>query len=152
VSEQVVQIQTKEGVAPAFRLLYENAQFRIGSEELELVLRKRKQHRTDPQRRTFWNWHGEVASELTLRTRQRWTKDDVHEVIFLPRFMPGIDFIGPEGEQMSRPMRTSDKIKPEGDERTHRQIISDAMNAYLAWIYEMGIEVTVPNPIEWRLK
>jgi hypothetical protein len=95
--------------------------------------------RTDPQRKTLWMWHGEVGSELSIRTQARWTKDDVHEVVFIPRFMPAADreLIDPEtGEVISRRKRTTEATKPE---------ITEAMDAYLAWIYGMGIEVTVPE-------
>lgn len=92
--------------------------------------------RTDPQRKTFWQWHGEVAAELTIRSGMRWTKDDVHEVVFLEKFMPRRELVDPQtGELKSRPLRTSEATKGQ---------ISEAMNGYLAWIYEQGIEVTVP--------
>lgn len=110
----------------------------------EIVIRDFKPPRTDPQRRTLWLWHGEVASELTLRTGRRWSKEDVHEAIFLPRFMPQKELVTPEGEIIYRSMRTSDK-PPEDDERATKQIVSDAMTQYLAWVYEMAIEVTVPE-------
>ena len=111
----------------------------------EIVIRDWQPPRTDPQRKTLWMWHGEVASELTLRTGRRWSKEDVHEAVFLPRWMPTRELADPKtGEVITRPMRTSDR-PPEGDERSTKQIVSDAMTAYLAWAYEMGIEVTVPE-------
>lgn len=114
----------------------------------EVVFRQFERRRTDPQRCTLWMWHGQVASELTLRTHHRWSKEDVHEVLFLPRFMPARELIDPEtGEVMSRPLRTSDKA-PEDDDRDIKAIISDAMDDYLRWVTEMGIEVTVP-PEGW---
>ena len=122
------------------------AQARDAGESFQVRVGPRPKERTDPQRATMWMWHGQVASELTLRTGHAWTKDDVHEVIFLERFMPRYELIDPEtGEVKSRPMRTSDKRTPEGDDRTARQAITDAMDEYLAWITDMGIEVTVPE-------
>lgn len=111
----------------------------------EIVFRPFQRKRSDPQRCTLWMWHGQVASELTLRTGKRWTKDDVHEVVFLPRFMPTKELMDPEtGEILHRPVRTSDKA-PDDDDRDMRSIISDAMSAYLAWVTDMGIEITVPE-------
>ncbi len=110
------------------------------SAPVEVVIREWSPPRTDPQRKTMWLWHGEVASELSLRTGKRWTKDDVHEVVFIARFMPLheeelIDF--ETGAVLPpRRKRTSEATKKEN---------SDAMTAYLAWIYEMGISVTVPE-------
>lgn len=113
---------------------------------MQVRIGEKPKERTDPQRCTMWLWHGQVASELTLRTGRAWTKDDVHEVIFLERFMPHYELIDPEtGEVKSRPMRTSDKRSPEGDDRSPREVITDAMDEYLAWIISMGIEVTVPE-------
>jgi hypothetical protein len=117
---------------------------------VEVVIQDWKPPRTDPQRRTLWMWHGQVASELTIRTGKRWDKDSVHEIIFLARWMPQIEYTIPDtGEVIRRPMRTSDK-PPEGEERSTKEIISDAMNEYLAWIYGMGIEVLVPENYNWR--
>ena len=106
---------------------------------MEVLIRPWQPPRTDPQRKTLWMWHGEVAAELSIRTGCRWRKDDVHEVVFIPRHMPPADteLVDPEtGEILSRRKRTSEATKPE---------ISDAMTDYLRWIYEMGIEVTVPE-------
>lgn len=109
---------------------------------VEALFRPWSPPRTDPQRNTMWKWHGEVASELTVRTGKRWTKEDVHEVIFIPRFMPQHEaLIDPTtGEVVTRNKRTSEATKAE---------ISEAMTAYLAWIYEMGIEATVPLEGTW---
>lgn len=104
----------------------------------EVLIRDWEPSRTDPQRCTLWMWHGEVASELSVRTGKRWSKDDVHEVIFIPRFMPAheAELVDPEtGEVTTRRKRTSEATKGE---------ISEAMTAYLAWIYDMGMSVTVP--------
>ncbi len=114
-------------------------------EAQEVLFREFQRERTDEQRRTFWMWHAQVASELSIRTGRRWTKEDVHEVVFLPRFMPTRELVDPEtGEILHRPLRTSDKA-PEGESRDIKGIISDAMTDYLRWITEMGIEVTVPE-------
>ncbi len=122
---------------------------RANRQPCEVVIREWKPQRTDPQRNTMWMWHTEVASELSIRTKYRWTKEAVHEVIFLPRYMPQIEYADPEtGEVLTRPMRTSEK-PPEGDERSTKEIVTEAMNGYLAWIYEMGISVTVPEDGRW---
>ena len=111
----------------------------------EVIIREFQPPRTDPQRMTLWMWHGEVASELSRRTGKRWSKDDVHEMIFLPRWMPQIERMDPEtGEVMHRPMRTSER-PPDGDDRSAKEIVSEAMTAYLAWAYQAGIDVTAPE-------
>lgn len=110
----------------------------------EIVIRDYQPPRTDPQRRTLWLWHTEVASELTLRTGRKWDKNDVHEAVFLPRWMPQRELVTPDGEIVYRQMRTSDK-PPQDDQRSTKQIVSEAMTQYLAWIYSMGIEITVPE-------
>lgn len=111
-----------------------------------------KRVRTDPQRKTLWMWHGDVASELTIRTSKRWTKDDVHELIFIERYMPVFELPLPDDSGvLYRRMRTSDKETPENcEESDPRKVITTAMDQYLAWITEMGIDVTVPDPDEWR--
>lgn len=112
----------------------------------EIIFREQKKTRSDPQLNTLWMWHGQVASELSIRSAMRWTKDDIHEEIFLKRWMPYFELLDPTtGEVKSRPMRTSERETPEGDERSPRQAISDAMTQYLAWTCENGIEVTVPQ-------
>ncbi|WP_018935672.1 MULTISPECIES: hypothetical protein [unclassified Thioalkalivibrio] len=105
----------------------------------EVIIREWQPPRTDPQRKTLWMWHGEVAAELSIRTSRRWAKEDVHEVIFIPRFMPpqGTELVDPEtGEILSRNKRTSEATKPE---------ITEAMERYMAWCYQMEIEITVPE-------
>lgn len=100
--------------------------------------------KTDPQLRTLWMWHGEVASQLTERCKMsghatEFDKDAVHELIFKPRFMPSAEYLMPDtGEVKIKPMGLSDKdaTKP---------VVTDAMEAYLAWIYEQGMEVTIPE-------
>lgn len=119
-------------------------------EQVEVMVGPVRRERTDPQRRTLWMWHGQVASELTLRTGHRWTKDDVHELIFLARFMPVFELRLPDGEVVYRAMRTSDRVTPDGADPDPRRVISEAMDQYLAWISEMAIDVTVPDPDEWR--
>ena len=133
------------------QVAYRNGKAMVADGAVDIRVGPAKKERTDPQRRTLWMWHGEVASELTLRTGKRWTKDDVHELIFLERFMPAFELPLPGGEVKRRPMRTSDKKAPEHCEETDpRKIITNGMDQYLAWVTEMGIEVTVPDPIEWR--
>ncbi|TQE98147.1 MAG: hypothetical protein FKY71_15330 [Spiribacter salinus] len=112
---------------------------------MEVIIRDWQVPRSDPQRKTLWMWHGEVASDLTVRTGARWNKDDVHELVFLPRFMPQRELVDPEtGEVLHRPIRTSGPA-PEDDDRDMRSIVSDAMEQYMAWCYQMGIEITVPE-------
>ena len=105
----------------------------------EVIIRDWQPPRTDPQRMTMWMWHGEVAAELSIRTGRRWTKEDVHEVLFIPRFMPPHDteLMNPEtGELISRRKRTGEARKDE---------ITGAMEQYMAWCYQQGIEITVPE-------
>jgi len=106
------------------------------------VKRYRKK-RTDPQLRTIWMWHSEVAAQLSERLREqgwnyKWTRDDVHEVLFKQRFMAQREIVLPDGECRYRSYGLSDKD-------TTRQMVSDAMENYLRWIYERGMEVTIPS-------
>lgn len=135
----------KVGQACAEHLRQACRRARDEGEAQEVIIRKFEKSRTDPQRHTLWMWHGQVASELAVRTGMRWNKDDVHEVIFLPRFMPDKELVDPEtGEVLQRPLRTSDRA-PDDEDRSMKQIISDAMDDYLRWVTDMGIEVTVPE-------
>lgn len=105
--------------------------------QVSITIEEWEPKRTDQQRKTFWQWHGEAAAELSIRTKMRWTKDDVHEFVFLEKFMPRKEVIDLEtGEVKSRPLRTSEATKHQ---------ISEAMTKYLAWAYENQIEVTVPE-------
>lgn len=106
--------------------------------------------RSDPQRKTFWMWHGQVAAELSIRTGMRWTKDDVHEVVFLEKFMPRREVTDPEtGEVKSRPIRTSETdsgvYDENGKKKPMKEVISESMTKYVAWCYENQIEVTIPE-------
>lgn len=99
--------------------------------------------KTDPQNRTLWKWHTEVASQLTERCRMaghtvKWDKTDVHEHLFKPRFMPSRERMLPDGELLIAPMGTSDPDCTSA-------ILSNAMDQYLAWIYGEGMEVTIPD-------
>lgn len=101
-----------------------------------------KKKKTTPQNSTLWMWHTQVASHLTERCRESgmdmtWSPEDVHESIFKPRFMPQVEKTLPDGEIVFRPMGTS-------DEDATVDVISDAMEHYLSWIYGEGMEVTIP--------
>jgi hypothetical protein len=99
--------------------------------------------KTNPQNRTLWMWHGEIASQMTERCREMgmsttWSKDDVHETIFLHRFMPQRELVTPDGEVIFKPIRTSDK-------EATAFVMSKAMDAYVAWAYSQGMELTIPE-------
>lgn len=101
-----------------------------------------KKPKTDPQRNTIFMWHTEVASQLNERCRMAghgvtWNKEAVHDLIFKPRFMPKKQFTMPDGETKTLAVGLSD---PEAT----RGIVSDAMEHYLSWIYQQGMEVTIP--------
>jgi hypothetical protein len=102
----------------------------------EVVIRPYQRRRTDEQLRTLWKWHGEVAAALSISTGRPWTKEDVHEIVFLPKFMPCRQSELPDGTLVHKAMRTS--VAPRG-------VISEAMDAYMAWCYEHAIEITVPE-------
>lgn len=109
----------------------------------EVVIRQFEPPRTDPQRKTLWMWCGEVASELSIRTGKRWHKNDVYELLVIERFMPlhDAEVVDLEtGEVRHRRKRTSEATRAE---------ISEAMERFLAWIYEQGIEVTCPEERTW---
>jgi hypothetical protein len=110
---------------------------RDAGEAVSLTIAKWEPKRSDPQRKTLWMWHGEVAAELSIRGGMRWSKNDVHEIVFIEKFMPHKELIDPQtGEIKSRPLRTSEAKKSE---------ISEAMGKYVAWAYENGIEITIPE-------
>lgn len=147
--KQIAAIQSDAGLPLAFRTLFNAAKTLMqNGKPLRLILTDDGPARSDPQRNTFWMWHAQVASELTIRTGKTWTKDDVHDLIFLARYMPRVTLELPNGEIVSRPVRTSEKSGPDGEPM--REVISNAMNQYLAWIFEMGIEVTIPDAGDWR--
>lgn len=116
---------------------------------VEVVVRPYRRRKSDPQNRTIWMWHTEVASQLTERCAElgsevRWSRDDVHEHIFKPRFMPQRERMLPTGEITYSPMGTSDKAATV-------EVMSEAMERYLCWIYEHGLEVTIPPDPEIEL-
>jgi hypothetical protein len=100
---------------------------------LEVAVRKKMRHRTHPQLNLLWHWHHEVASELSVRTGRPWSAEDVHELVFLPRFMPCRECSLPNGETVMKAMRTSVATA---------KIVADAMEAYQAWCADMLIETT----------
>ena len=104
---------------------------------VELIAQPLTKKRTNPQLRTLWKWHGEVAAWLTMNTAVKWTKDEVHERLFLAKFMPMVDAVLPDGTTVPKPQRTTG---------APREVISEAMDAYMAWCYDHGIEITVPEP------
>lgn len=102
-----------------------------------------KQSKTPQQNNTLWMWHTEIASQLTIRCREaghniEWSRTDVHDLIFKPRFMPHKERVLPDGELITKPMNTSDKD-------CDLKIVSEAMERYLSWIYGEGMEVTIPD-------
>jgi hypothetical protein len=109
---------------------------------VEVRLRFWKRKKTLPQNSTIWMWHTEVASQLTQRCRELgsevvWTAEDVHGLVFKPRFMPMRERMLPDGEVVMAPIGTS-------DQEATVDVMSEAMERYLAWIYEQGMEVTIP--------
>lgn len=100
---------------------------------LQVTVRKKMRSRTHPQLNLLWHWHHEVASELSIRTGRPWSAEDVHELVFLPRFMPCRECALPDGEIVMKAMRTS---------AATAQIVADAMEAYQAWTAEMQIETS----------
>lgn len=149
---QIYRANTPESWRYQMELAYRHGQKLLADGPVDIRVMPAARHRTDPQRQTLWMWHGQVASELTIRTGRRWTKDDVHELVFLERWMPVFELPLPDGSGvLLRHMRTSDKQTPDTcEENDPRKVITNAMDQYLAWITEMGIEVTVPDPVEWR--
>jgi hypothetical protein len=109
---------------------------------VEIRIKFWRRKKTLPQNSTLWMWHTEVASQLTARCREAgsdvaWTPEDVHDLIFKPRMMPMVEQMLPDGEMIAAPMGTSDK-------RCTVDVLSEAMERYLAWIYEQGMEITIP--------
>ena len=109
---------------------------------VEVRVRFWKRKKSLPQNSTWWMWTTEVASQLTQRCREAgsdvvWSPEDVHELIAKPRFMPMRERMLPDGEVVMAPIGTSDR-------EATVDVMSEAMERYLAWIYEQGMEVTIP--------
>jgi hypothetical protein len=109
---------------------------------VEVRIRFYKRKKSLPQNSTVWMWNTEVSSQLTQRCRESgadvvWSPEDVHDLIFKARMMPMVERMLPDGEVVAAPMGTS-------DERATVEVMSEAMEKYLAWIYEQGMEVTIP--------
>jgi hypothetical protein len=102
----------------------------------ECILKEFQPPMTSGQRRRLRMWHTKVAAELCARTGYHWTGDDVHEFIFLPKFMPKEEIVIAPGETVIRPLRTSDLDN-------NKAITAEAMQAYEAWCFEHEIEITV---------
>ena len=105
---------------------------------------------TPPQRRTVWMWHGEVAAQLSERASDlghdvKWTRNDVHELIFKPLFLPQVALMLPDGSEVYRPKGLSDR------DTTVREV-TQAMEAYLAWIYQRSMDVTIPDEYEYMMR
>jgi len=112
----------------------------------EVIVRPYKKRKTLPQNRTLWMWHREVASQLNERGRMlghsvTWSADEFHDLVFKPRWMPAVEKALPDGTVASSPMGTSDP-----DCTT--EILSNAMEQYLSWIYTQGMEITIPEDPE----
>lgn len=113
---------------------------RLASEghDVSLKVSKGRRKKTDRQHRTLWGWHREVAAQLNQHggACQRWGAEDVHELIFKPRFMPAKELEGPGGELYWRARGLSDSD-------LSRDQLSEAMERYVSWAYQSGFELTM---------
>lgn len=115
----------------------------------EVVIQPANKRRTDRQLRTLWMWHTQIAPHLTLLGNGViWTAELVHEALFKKFFMPTREIVLPGGKVVTVSMGTSDR-PPEGDNRTTKQIVSEAMDRYRAWIAQHEWEVTDPEDARW---
>ncbi len=110
---------------------------------VEVTMKPWRKAKTPPQHRTIWMWHTEVASQLTEWCRTnghdvRWTAEDVHDLIFKPRYLPRRCKILPNGAEVCRMGSLTDTDLTVDE-------TSDAMEQYLAWLYEKGMSVTIPE-------
>ena len=60
--------------------------------------------RTNPQLKTLFMWHGQVASQITIQTGTKWKSEDIHDELFKKRFMPYREVKTPSGRIERRPM------------------------------------------------
>lgn len=109
----------------------------------EVEVKRWRLRKTPPQHRTVWMWCAETASYLTEQCRANglntaWTKDDVYEVIFKPRFMPRREFVMPDGSEEDRPMGLSDPALT-------LPMLASAMDHFIAWAVSQGVELTIPE-------
>lgn len=112
----------------------------------ELTIRPAVKKRTDPQLRTLWMWHTEIAPQLTLLSMKDdgpsliWTKELVHEALFKPFFCKKDEIELPGGKVVTVLHGTS---------KMTREQVSEAMDRYRAWIAQHEWEVTDPEDARW---
>ena len=109
-----------------------------GLEAIEIIIRPYRPKRTSKQRKTLFFLHGQVAAEITIRTGEVVSSEDIHEM-FIERFMPRVPMPTLEkgAEIQYRAKRTSEATRAEN---------AAAMDAYIAWaVGDMGFELKHPD-------
>lgn len=125
-----------------------NSHFAGHDSPLEVTIAPYVKRRNISQLKTLWMWHGEAVGIVNMRNKQvgcnaLWTKENWHDYFFKPRFMPKRVFVV-SGETILTDIGASDK-------ECSVTVLSDAMDKYLAWLYDNDIDVTVPDDSHGRL-
>lgn len=81
------------------------------NEPMEVVIRRRKRKRTDPQRALFWVWMREIRKHLLDSTGQAYSEQELHDW-FCAKFLP-VKFVKVNGEAKVSVQGTSDLTKDE---------------------------------------
>lgn len=103
---------------------------------MEMTISRYHPTRTSSQNNLLWKWHSEVAADLTLSTGKPWTAAQVHYRVFCPKFLDGEVIELPDGTKAWASESSSGRSTVE---------LSEAMDKYLAWCIEWGIDLTVPE-------
>lgn len=106
---------------------------------MELIISRYSPTRTHGQNALLWKWHNEVASELAFSTGQPWTAEQVHYRVFCPKFLNGVVCQLPDGSKAWVSETSSTQSTAD---------LSAAMESYLAWCVQWGIDLTVPEDLD----
>lgn len=99
---------------------------------LEVVVQPHRPKRSNPQNDRLWEINSQVAADLSVRTQCKWSSEDVHEVIFKPRFCGMRELTTPSGRTVKRARSSTDLSKTE---------MADAQEKYVAWCIGQGIDL-----------
>lgn len=99
---------------------------------LEVVVQQYKPKRSNAQNERLWAIHAQVSADLSVRTQCKWTPDDVHDVVFKPRFCGVRELTLPGGRVVKRGRSSTELSKQE---------MAEAQEEYVAWCLQRGIEL-----------
>lgn len=103
-----------------------------GEKPLAVTIGPHKPKRSSLQNDRLWEIHSQVSAQLSVMTQCKWKPEDVHEVVFKPRFCGMRELVTPSGRVVHRPKSSTELSKQE---------MADAQEAYVAWCYQNGIEL-----------